>query len=62
MILRNKKGEIVGYQFKEKKTKSPRLTEEQIKEIHQRMQELWDQMESKPKRIFDDVEEQKETE
>lgn len=61
MILRNKKGEIVGYQFKEKKTKSSRLTEEQIKEIHQRMQELWDQMESKPKRIFDGVEEQKET-
>lgn len=62
MILRNKKGEIVGYQFKAKKTKNPRLTEEQIKEIHQRMQELWDQMESKPKRIFDDVEEPKETE
>ena len=61
MILRNKKGEIVGYQFKAKKTKSPRLTEEQIKEIYQRMQELWDQMESKPKRIFDGVEEQKET-
>lgn len=62
MILRNKKGEIVGYQFKEKTTKSPRLTEEQIREIHQRMQELWDQMESKPKRIFDDVKEPKETE
>ena len=47
----------VGYKFNKGEEPKTRLTEEEIKAINQRIQELWDQMEKRRKTVFDSKEE-----
>lgn len=44
-LKRKKSKTVVGYSYGEQKEFSHRLTEEQIKDINQRVQEIWDKME-----------------